>query len=84
MDNSAVADEQRRALFTSKFTVCPPCKSTKIHQRNIVNGFKTSSDVYGYTVFRCLECGWRTQFQFDDSADVYYYETKGWNREGSK
>jgi len=78
MDILRVYEERRRAFFATKFTLCPFCKSTKIHQRNAIEGCRPNGDVYGLTKFRCIDCDWKARFLFDDAADVYYYETKDW------
>ena len=71
-------EERRKAFFGTKFTICPYCKSPKINQRNNLGGCRPNGDVHGFTKFRCLDCSWTARFQFDDAADVYYYETKDW------
>ena len=71
-------DKARREFFKSNFKKCSACLSDRICQRNVIEGCKSNGDVHGLTVFRCLGCDWTTRFQFDDSSDVYYYETKGW------
>ena len=71
-------DKARKEFFRTKFKQCPSCFSDRIHQRNVVEGCRPNGDVHGLTVFRCLNCSWTTRFLFDDSSDVYYYETKGW------
>jgi len=71
-------EERRKAFFATKFTICPFCKSPKINQRNNLGGCRPNGDVHGFTKFRCLDCSWTARFQFDDAADVYYYETKDW------
>ena len=71
-------DERRRTFHKMNFKVCPSCWSGVIRTRHNIEGCRPSGDVYGYTKFYCSSCLWSTQFAFDDAADVYYYETKGW------
>jgi len=78
MDILRVYEERRRAFFATKFTICPFCKSDKIHQRNAIENCRPNGDVYGHTIFRCLDCDLKMRFLFDDAADPYYYETKDW------
>jgi RNase P subunit RPR2 len=72
------SDKRRRQFYKNTFKLCAACSSNRIHQRNVVEGCRPNGDVHGITVFRCLDCSWTTRFLFDDSSDVYYYETKGW------
>ena len=70
--------ESRKEFANSGFSTCPKCKQSKIKEERHSAGCRMNGDGYGTTVFECLECKWKTSFQYDDASDVYYYETRGW------
>mmetsp|Transcript_24052 Transcript_24052/g.33611 ORF Transcript_24052/g.33611 Transcript_24052/m.33611 type:complete len:225 (-) Transcript_24052:172-846(-) len=47
-----------------------------IGSKDFPAGCRMNGDGYGTTVFTCAKCNWQTSFQYDDAAEVYYYETQ--------
>eukprot|EP00521_Asterionellopsis_glacialis_P005934 CAMPEP_0195267854 /NCGR_PEP_ID=MMETSP0706-20130129/12827_1 /TAXON_ID=33640 /ORGANISM="Asterionellopsis glacialis, Strain CCMP134" /LENGTH=168 /DNA_ID=CAMNT_0040322663 /DNA_START=113 /DNA_END=619 /DNA_ORIENTATION=- len=47
-----------------------------IESKDFPAGCRMNGDGYGTTVFTCTKCNWQTSFQYDDAAEVYYYETQ--------
>ena len=37
-----------------------------------------NGDAYGTDTHECKDCKWLTSFQWDESSEHYYYETRGW------
>ena len=73
--------ENRKIFDKSYFKICPivTCKGNKISVFKDACGCRMNGDAYGTDVFTCNTCGWKTSFFWDDSSEVYYYETKHWN-----
>ena len=68
----------REDFWKCGFKVCQSCGKNKITSRTEVAGCRHNGDGYGTEVFTCGECGWETSFQYDESGDIYYYETRYW------
>ena len=77
----AVGDQDlatRRAFWATLCKRCPKCQGTEIVDERVVHGVRMNGDACGINVFTCKGCAWKTSFQWDDSGDVYWYETVGW------
>lgn len=66
------------------FKTCPQCQGEKIKSTEVCAGCRHNGDGYGTAEFKCEDCGWHTSFQYDEAAETYYYETRGWDREPKK
>ena len=74
--------DSRKAFWESGYRKCPQCDKSEIQSTKDCAGVRMNGDDYGTEVFKCKACGWGTSFQYDEAAEVYYYETSGWKRKG--
>jgi hypothetical protein len=72
--------DSRYAFYKLDFKHCVKCNSEKIVEERFVDGVRMNGDACGTTVFTCDACKWHTSFQWDDSADCYYYEIEDLKR----
>jgi RNase P subunit RPR2 len=66
--------ESRTAFVASHFSTCVKCGSEDLKETKKTEGIRHNGDAYGYTVFACTLCSWSTRFEWDEDAEVYYYE----------
>lgn len=55
-------------------------KKDSIRSEGHPAGCRMNGDGYGTTVFTCVDCDWKTSFQYDEASEPYYYETRFWDR----
>ena len=69
----------RQAFYANGKRSCIKCQKD-VTQTEHTAGCRMDGDAYGTTVFECsdADCGWSTSFQWDESADSYYYECQYW------
>lgn len=67
--------ESRYTFWKNAYQTCPVCNGKKINKTSHSAGCRHNGDGYGTDVFECSDCTWCTSFQYDDAAEVYYYET---------
>lgn len=70
----------RESFWRSGFKICNSCQKQCIKEEDHVAGCRHNGDGYGTTVFTCTACGWKTSFQYDEASDLYYYETRNFDR----
>jgi len=70
----------KKEFWKSDMKKCPKCEKSNIQQKTDCCGCRHNGDGYGVELFTCLDCGWKTSFQYDEAGDCHYYETRDWKR----
>lgn len=82
--SSGAQGESREEFWRNGFRTCPRCNNSNVISDVRPAGCRMSGDAYGTEEYTCQDCKWQTSFQYDEAAEVYYYETRFWSREPPK